>query len=354
MRIIYICGYGTTAVGGVQTVVPEYIRNISKVMQVSVLSLGGKAFEACDMISDEKELFHNLGAIDLVIFHEVYYIKFFHIAKKLYARNIPYIVIPHCSLTNGAQIQKKYIKKIFNILWVDKFVRHAAAVQFLTENECRNSSKFITKPIIIPNGIKIDDNKAPKLYNEGCNGMRLIYVGRLSVFQKGLDILIDACFKISEFMEEHDIILDIYGTDFECGRKKIESQIKDFNLEHLVHIYDGVFGKEKEQVLLEHDVFVHTSRFEGQPMGILEAMEYVMPVIVTPGTTFADDVQKYDCGWCVQENADSVADGIKKSYYEKKMWQVKGTNALKLLKENYSWDVVAKLTAQKYQEVINF
>jgi glycosyltransferase involved in cell wall biosynthesis len=350
MRIFYVCGYGKGVTGGVQTVVPEYIRNMSKVSEVNVLSLGGKIFDAENVIYNEEAFFKKTDMIDLVIFHEVYYIKFFYIAEKLYNKNIPYIVIPHGSLTSGAQTQKKWIKKLFNILWVDKFIRRAAAIQFLSETEYQNSSQFETAPIIIPNGIRLNDNKPHKVYYDSEFGMKLVFIGRLSIFYKGLDLLLEACGKIKEIMRENGISLDIYGTDFEDGRKKLEDLAKSYGIEQIVHIQDGVFGEEKEHTLLEHDVFIQTSRSEGQPMGILESMEYGMPLIVTPGTTFAGIVDSKDCGWCVKENADSIADGIMCAYRDKRLWAGKGMRAALVLKEKYSWEVVSQMTIQEYEK----
>ena len=37
--------------------------------------------------------------------------------------------------------------------------------------------------------------------------------------------------------------------------------------------------EEKRQILLDTDVFIQTSRFEGMPMGILEALSYGLPCL---------------------------------------------------------------------------
>ena len=46
-------------------------------------------------------------------------------------------------------------------------------------------------------------------------------------------------------------------------------------------------------------------------MGILEALSYGIPCIVTPGTNMADDLQNYNAGWMAEATSDSIAKTIK-------------------------------------------
>ena len=48
--------------------------------------------------------------------------------------------------------------------------------------------------------------------------------------------------------------------------------------------YGAVFGKVKEKVLLDNDFFILTSRLEGHPMALIEALSYGLPCLVTQGS----------------------------------------------------------------------
>jgi len=49
-------------------------------------------------------------------------------------------------------------------------------------------------------------------------------------------------------------------------------------LQNVVYINDGIFDDEKEKKQLESDFFILTSRFEGHPMGLIEALSYGLRV----------------------------------------------------------------------------
>lgn len=353
MQIVYVCGYNDSVSGGVQNVVPQYIRNMSVCADIIALNLGGAMFEVPEGVKvfyNERNFWEQVKEIDLVVFHEVYYLKYYSLARRLYRMHIPYIIIPHGSLVHGAQSQKKYIKRIFNFLWVNKFAKQASAIQFLSKGESNNSIYSEFGSLILPNGI--DLTEAYKICDTQRKGMKLVFIGRLSIFYKGLDLLLGACRLIKAEMLQNHILLDIYGTDFAGGRKELENLVEKFELNKCVTIHDGVFDKKKEEILLESDIFIQTSRSEGQPMGILEAMQIGMPLIITPGTTFGEIVENAQCGWSVQENFQSIADGILKAFSDKTKWSVFGNNARELVRTNYSWNAVREKTYQEYQKRI--
>lgn len=353
LSILYICGYAEGIVGGVQTVVPQYFANISRYARVYVYNFKDCKYQTEGkyiQIRDKRELYCKLKKIDIVVFHEVYYMKYFSFAKKITDFNIPYIVIPHGSLTTGAQTQKKFLKKLVNILWATKFIANAKCIQFLSEGEKKSSRCKGTDSCVISNGIE-SANQFKSDWNTVKVGLNLIFIGRLSIYYKGIDILLDACRFIRKEMVQKQINLDIYGVDFENGKKFIENKILEYSLHDIVRLHDGIFGQEKINRLMASDVFIQTSRFEGQPMGILEALGMGLPAIVTSGTTFGELIKSNDCGIFVETEAKDIAQGILRLEHEKDRLVEMSKNAIKLINENYLWNKVAKRTIDIYTEL---
>lgn len=354
MNILYICAYRKNIIGGVKSVVPQYLKYMSECANIYVFSFSGVKFESdkekYHQMMSVREVIKNLKCIDIVVFHEVYYMNYYKLAKILVKNDIPYIVIPHCSLTRGAQERKKIIKKMVNKIWVNKFTEQACGIQYSSIYEKESSRLFRSKSIIIPNGIPLLTNVTKKYKKH--NSVELIFIGRLSVKQKGLDLLIDACALIREEMEEKNINISLYGSDFEGGKEYIQRKISEYKLENNVKLYNPIYGEEKQRVLLESDIYILTSRYEGLPMMILEAMQIGLPLLVTPGTGCLEIVQKEKCGWGVEENIDSISEGILRAANERKKLPDMSANAIKAVENYYSWDKVTTRTMAEYEKLL--
>ena len=68
-------------------------------------------------------------------------------------------------------------------------------------------------------------------------------------------------------------------------------------IETVATIVDEIAGKAKEELLLNTDLFIMTSRLEGHPMGLIEALAYGVPCLVSRGTNMYDEVLSSNAGW---------------------------------------------------------
>ena len=147
-------------------------------------------------------------------------------------------------------------------------------------------------------------------------------------------------------------IINIYGPDI-CGRYAyLESLIKEHGVNDIISLAHEITGEDKESVLMNTDIFIQTSRFEGMPMGILEAMSYGIPCILTEGTTMASIVEEADAGWNAGSSTREIGDAIIRAIQQKESWFEKGNNARKLIRDEYSWHNITDHTMEIYKEVI--
>lgn len=103
---------------------------------------------------------------------------------------------------------------------------------------------------------------------------RVIVVGRFT-YQKGMDLLIPIWAKVA--LEFPEWVLSIYGSGDNKIRRKIEQEIQSYNLSDQVIINEPIKNIETEFV--KSSVFLLTSRYEGMPLVLLEAMSCGLPVI---------------------------------------------------------------------------
>ncbi len=285
---------------------------------------------------------------DLVVFHEIYRMEFIQIKNELKKEGIPYIIVPHGSLTQNAQKKSKIKKKIANFLFFSKYIEDALAIQFLSETEMK-SSIGSKKGFIATNGIS-----TPEKYKDSFNEdkTKLLFIGRIDMFYKGIDLMMEAVSLIKDFMLERCVTLTLFGPDDDNSHKAVRELIKKYDLCEIVTLNDGIFEKEKEQELIKADIFIQTSRSEGMPTGILEALSYGLPCIVTMGTTLGEKINEYDAGWVADTDVKSIAECIKRAVTENDKTENKSKNAINLTKKEFSWETITHKTLQHYEDLI--
>ncbi len=289
------------------------------------------------------------NAPDLVVVEGFYNMSLSKLQFELLKENIPYIIIPRGELTQQAQKRKRIKKLLANILLCNRFARKASSIHYLTQQEYLDATeKWNKNHFILPNGINI-----PALSNEKVFGdaIRIISIGRLEPYQKGLDILLAACCQIKDQLVAKNTKLDIYGPDVDNKKQLLESQIKEKELSSVVKIHDGVFGDDKKLVLQSADVFVMPSRFEGHPMALIEALSYGLPAIVSRGSNMKAEIEEYAAGWTFESDSKELADRLLYVLDNFSEVKEKSNSALRLARE-YSWSKIAVKTHNEYEKII--
>lgn len=286
---------------------------------------------------------------DIVIFHEIYHIEYISLYKYLVNNDIPYIILPHGGLTKKAQSKKKLKKVVANMLLFNKFIYNASSVQFLSNNEMINSI-YKDDYFIIPNGISTIHNHNINPFDT----LNIVYIGRFDILIKGLDLLLKAICLCKDELNERNCKFSLYGPNMHNNKKKLQKMINLYNIESLVSIKNEVYGKEKEEVLKSCDIFIQTSRTEGMPLGLLEALSYGIPSVATTGTSLTSIIDKYNAGWTSDTDVASLADCIKKAITSSKNEiYAKSLGAINLVKENFLLDKIALNTINEYKKIIN-
>lgn len=358
MKILHVLGKCLKEGNGITSAVPPLIEAQNSLEGIEAKALFTSAYEEynfnfetlhLNQISNIDEFLLKTFTPDIVIFHEVYYLSFLKISKLLFRLNIPYLIKPHCSLTKLAQQKSKYKKMLANHLLFNTFIARSKAISFLNEQEFLTSIQS-ENHIIVNNGVKVQKIDLNSKINKR---IRIIYLSRIDYYHKGLDFLIDGLktIKKSDF-SDYNFEIFLYGDGAKTDLDRLNKDIKELNNEH-ISFKGPVYDINKEKVFKESNIFILTSRLEGMPMGILEALSFGMPCIVTPGTNMAEEIQLNNVGWVTSTDKDCIANTILKAVTEYKIQrETYIKNSLDLVKNKYNWDNIAKDTIKKYQKYL--
>jgi glycosyltransferase involved in cell wall biosynthesis len=155
----------------------------------------------------------------------------------------------------------------------------------------------LTKTYVIPNSIPFYPS-----CSSSCDNKVVIFVGRFNE-QKGLEYLIKTW--ESTFKKHRDWTLHIYGDGDQ--KEMLYQLISKAGLEKGVKVHQPT--KKIMEKYLESSIFLLTSRFEGLPMVIVEAMACGLPVVSFDCPYGpADIIQNGEDGYLVEYlNTDEAA-----------------------------------------------
>ncbi len=354
MVILHIASIDNSKTSGVCVAVLKHVEAQGRLAETAIINVNGILLSEVKRQLPYTKAFdiHKLpfpfNRPDLVVFHECYRPEYLGISKDLRKNNIPYVIVPHGELREEAQ-RKKHLKKMLaNFLLFNCFINHAAALQCLSENEIK-STHFGNHIFLGTNGTEIPNTAKDSFHEEGAV---FIYIGRYEWQVKGLDLLFDAIKKEAAFLRGNHCRFLLYGPDIYGRFATVSSMVREREICDLVSLQYEIVGTEKQDALLDADIFIQTSRHEGMPIGILEAMSYGLPCLVTEGTSLGAEIANDRAGWVARTDADSIAACIVKAIEDRKQWKILGCNGRNAVKEHFSWQMIAEKALMSYKEIL--
>lgn len=343
MKILHITATHLNKYGGIPVVLENLVKYQNEIdgAQSVVLSINSDIdninsddFKYIKEI-DEIKCFIESYSPDITIFHSLYFTKYTKVYKILNSLNLKYYIEPHGSFMKTAQNKGKVKKMIANKLLFNNFIHNAYGYIFLNESEMNNSIFRTENDLIIPNGIDANEYDLKKKSNKK---IKLFFIGRIDINHKGLDILFDNLKKLDCI--DRDFEVNIYGVGNEREVEILNNYINEIN--NIDVSFKGpIYDEDKIKVLEENNIMILTSRYEGFPMAILEALSYGNPCIVTDGTNVKSMIESNNLGWGAEyDSIDKTIEYALNDYKHNKDLYI--NNSINFVNENYSWEKIAK------------
>ena len=308
----------------------------------------------------------DIKGYDIVHIHE--HRQTLAIFTSYFARknNIPYVVQAHGSVLPF--FQKEGLKNLFDKVFGFKILHNASCVFALTEVEKEQYLKMGVdedKIEIVPLGINLDEyenlpdyGKFRSKFNIGENDKLILFVGRIHEI-KGLGLLIDSFNDLINQHNENHSLEDISSSSIKLAivgpddgyLVKLEDKIKEYSLEDNVIITGPLYKEEKQEALVDCDLFVMPSKYESFTTSGLEAMACSKPLVLTKNNHIHDWVDG-NVGLACDDNKDSLREAIEKVLFDEDLSLIFARNGQKLIKEKYNWDIINNQILEIYNRYL--
>lgn len=189
---------------------------------------------------------------------------------------------------------------------------------------------------VIPIGINSSKRKVG-------NKKYVLFMGRIEVDQKGLDLL---CLAYKKILEKTNIKLLIAGSGIKTEEEKLKKIIKELSLKRKVKFLGRVEGKRKEELLRQAYFIVIPSRYETFSMLALEACSFGIPIL----SFDIEGLSWLPAKVCLKVepfNTEEFANGLLKLLSNEKLRKKMGENGFKFSR-NFDWEEISK----KYEKYI--
>lgn len=352
MKILHIANINS-AIGGVSTVLSEQVFFENKTLKIEsdLYNIGSFKFflnqNYYDHINyNEFEKLIKKRNYDIIIFHSLYLFKYIKLSKILIKNKKEYYIKPHGGFSKKVQEFGFIKKKIANLIYFNSFIKKSLGIIYLNKSE-KEHSYFLSrnkKNYFQENGIKSKKIKLKKNDKK----IKIFYLGRFDLKYKGLDKMFESLIKIQNKLKKVNISIEIYGCGDKKSEKKIQNYMKKIEIKN-IELKGKLIGEEKISFLKKANIMILLSKSEGMPMGILEAVSYGIPCIVTEETNMSDILIENVCGWkCNYKNFSEVLLKSIKEYNQNKDKYIK---CCQVLSETYLWE--SEYIKKTYVELYN-
>jgi glycosyltransferase involved in cell wall biosynthesis len=257
----------------------------------------------------------------------------------------PYVIFPHGSLhRQGISHKRSGVKRLYLRLLERGNLNGALFIAFNAPEEQR-FSLFNERGRVIPSGIDPTEfapmpppGRFRQRYSLPRDGVCFLFLGRLDVQHKGLDLLIPAFGRLAR--QNPMVHLVLAGPDEDGGADEVYRLAKQHDVAAAITLTGLISGQEKLAALQDADAFLLPSRFEGLSIALLEALYVGLPVLVTDQVGLSMEIDRIGAGKVVTANSEAIRAALEKlaDPAERAVMCGKGRD---LILHKYTWDVIA-------------
>lgn len=291
---------------------------------------------------------------DVVHLHRVWEPLMPVTARWCRKRRIPYLILLNGMLHPWSLSRSRIKKKIALALGYRRMLEGAAALHVgnSAEREAVTRLGIRARIVEIPNGVWLEEPPLPagvfrRDHPQLGGDPFILFLGRLHQ-KKGLDILIQA---FAELHRSHPHVRLVIAGDDSGARPELERAIAASGLQEHALLVGPIYGAHKRAALAEAACFCLSSRQEGFPVAVLEALAAGLPAIISHECHFPQ-VQASEAGFVLPLVPEEFSSAMRSVLDGEPLRRRMSSNARQMIQRDYTWPRIAQQTLEAYQSVL--
>jgi glycosyltransferase involved in cell wall biosynthesis len=249
----------------------------------------------------------------LLNFHSVDH-RFAPLLRDLRASGVPYILTSHGQLNFRGVLHG--LTKFVYLNLVDRSLRKAAGMHILTVAADRRLNLLMPRyrglRLIQGHVVQIPDlaelpTASRSDYDLPPDAFVLVFLGRLDVRVKGLDLVVEALSRLPA--DRFRLVLA--GPDWQGGKAKLEQLADRLGCRSRIRFPGPIYGDQKWALLRMGDVFVSPSRWEAFNIAQTEAMVVGVPVVTSTKVNLAPELKEAEAALLTPLAVQPLAEAIR-------------------------------------------
>jgi glycosyltransferase involved in cell wall biosynthesis len=237
--------------------------------------------------------------------------------------------------------------------------RRLKAIHALTPMEAEQITNVLPGSYVycVPQGpnVRTLNPDVPHKKKDNNDPIKLIFVGRLDIHHKGLDILVDSVAVAMKGLHGHKIALTLVGPDWKGGRSWVQRRIEELDIRHHVTLTGSRASHEIRDLLHAADIYIQLSRHEGFPLSVAEALLADKPAILSnaTGTVSYAEICQLPHVTVVPPRVAEAAAAIVDSIANLNRLKEQAVSAQRQVQQFFSWEKAARAHINVYKGLIH-
>lgn len=294
---------------------------------------------------------------DIVHIHGEFNPDNFHVPRIF---SVPIILSPHGAFHPVVLAKSKaYLKRVYISLAKRFLYRHVSVFHALNPAEAEHIRRALgtVNIYILPQGPSVHVLSAIKANpvdrREG-DEIRFIFVGRLDIYTKGLDILVEA---FSEVLRRLDgaARLVLVGPDQGGSLQRLKDMTLKNGCAQRVDFVGAVPGEKVAELIVQSDIYVHLSRHEGLPLSVTEALCSGKPSILSNriGTVSYREIASLSYVKVIPPEKEAAIQAMVEFAQRIEELKTAGISSRERVQRFFDWERIAKEHLKIYEKCIN-